>query len=279
MKLCAIRRPFIILVVAESTPAECIRQIELGEQLRVDGFEINLAPLRGQNFSDIFASTSRPCIVSNRRPEFMKLYGYRNLPRTNERERVQKLLQALNGGARVVDYELDTFVEGNAHIDLPFGSRQEAIYARNPRSRPTQLSMNPQVANRQTNLSHEIKTVGGEVLISCHTQTQIRKREAFVILRTMERREADFGKIVVHTFDLTDLGNFLSTTIDLKKSALIPFNLMNFGEYSKLGRLLSVLFGSAWIYCRASSKKSFVGQPTVHETREFLEKYCLPRNC
>ena len=275
-KLCAIQRPFIILVVAESTPSNCIRQIELGEQLSVDGFEINLAPLRNRKIGDIFASTNKPCIVSNRRPEFMKLYGYENLPRASERERVQKLLQAMNCGARVVDYELDTFVEDDARFDIPFGSRGETTYARNPRSTPTQLSMNLQAAIRQRKLSQKIKSVGGEVLISCHTQTQIRKSETLAILRTMARRGADLGKIVVHTFDPTDLADFLSTTIELKKSGLIPFNLMNFGEYAKLGRLLSVLFGSAWIYCRTSSRKSFVGQPTVSEAREFLEKYCSP---
>jgi len=268
LKLTSVRKPFIVAVIAESTVPKCLRQLRSAEENGADAFEINIAQLKEKELRKIFISTKNPCIASNRRSDFMKLYGYKNLAETNEETRVEKLLRTLESGAEAIDFELDTFTI--RHESLPFGSRAETKYALKSESKPTQYSTDSQTALRQRRLSQLIKSRGGEVLISCHTQTRIRQYEILRIVQTMELRGADLAKVVTHTFNLDDLLNFLSTISKVKNSARIPFDLMNFGAYSIPGRLLSVALGSAWIYCRTGSQV-FAGQPTLQQARTFLD--------
>jgi 3-dehydroquinate dehydratase len=275
MKLTSIQKPFIVAVIAESTANKCLRQLMSAEQNGADAFEINIAQLKEKELRKILISTEKPCIASNRRSDFMKLYGYENLAETNEETRVEKLLQTLENGAEVLDFELDTFT--SKHESLPFGSQAETRYALKSDSKPTQFSTHPGTALRQRRLVQLIKSRGGEVLISCHTQTRIRQNEILRIVQTIELQGADLAKVVTHTFNVDDLVNFLRTVVKVKNSARIPFNLMNFGVYSIPGRLLSAAFGSAWVYCRTGSQ-GFAGQPTVRQARTFLDELHSSQN-
>jgi len=269
LKLTSIQKPFIVAVIAESTATKCLRQISSAEENGADAFEINIAQLKEKELHEIFISTQKPCIASNRRSDFMRLYGYENLAEANEESRVEKLLRTLETGAGVIDFELDTFTSKR---EFPhFGSRAETKYALKFGSKLTQFSAQPQTVLRQRRLAQLIKSGGGEVLISCHTQTRINQKEILRIVQTMERRGADLAKVVTHTFNVDDLANFLRTISEVKNVARIPFNLMNFGTYSIPGRLLSVAFGSAWVYCRTGSQRAFVGQPTIQQARKFLD--------
>ncbi len=268
LKLTSIQKPFIVAVIAESSATKCLRQIRLAEKNGADAFEINIAQLKEKGLRKIFISTKKPCIASNRRSDFMRLYGYNNLAETNEESRVEKLLRTLEIGAGVIDFELDIFT--SKHKLPPFGSWAETKYALRSESKPTQFATQPQIAFRQRRLAQLIKSRGGEVLISCHTQTRIKQAEILRIVQTMEQRGAELAKVVTHTFNLNDLANFLRTISEVKNCARIPFNLMNFGAYSIPGRLLSVAFGSAWVYCRTRSQRGFAGQPTIQQARTFL---------
>ena len=268
LKLTSIRKPFIVAVIAESTVPKCLRQLRSAEENGADAFEINIAQLKEKELRKIFISTKKPCIASNRRSDFMKLYGYKNLAETNEETRVGKLLRTLENGAEAIDFELDTFT--SKHESPSFGSRAETKYALMSESKPTQNSTHPRITLRQRRLAQLIKSSEGEVLISCHTQTRIRQSEILRLVQTMEVRGADLAKVVTHTFDADDLVKFLRTVSKVKNSARIPFNLMNFGAYSIPGRLLSVALGSAWVYCRIGSH-GFAGQPTIQQARTFLD--------
>ncbi len=268
MKLTSIQKPFIVVVIAESTVTKCLKQLRAAEVKGADAFEINIAQLKEKELRKIFISTKKPCIASNRRSDFMKLYGYKNLPETNEETRVEKLLRTLENGAEVVDFELDTFT--SKHATPSFGSQAETKYALKSESEPTQYSTHPRTELRQRKLSQHIKSRGGEVLISCHTQTRIRENEILRLVQAIEVRGADLAKVVTHTFNVNDLVYFLRTVPKVKNSARIPFNLMNFGAYSIQGRLFSVALGSAWVYCRTGSHV-YAGQPTIKQARTFLD--------
>ena len=138
-------------------------------------------------------------------------------------------------------------------------------------TQPTQLSTQPVVVRKQRKLVRMIRDRRGEVIISCHTQTCVNRFQILQIARAIRSRGADFAKIVVHTFNMDDVAELLKTSLELKKSIDLPFTLMNVEYYDKLDRLLSLLFGSAWVYCRTSDGRGFPGQPTVEEARTFLE--------
>jgi 3-dehydroquinate dehydratase len=270
MKLSSLKRPFVCLVVSESTPASVIKTIGAYEE-RVDAFEINLSVIDPSAFRDIFSSTGRPCMATNRRSEFMRFYGYERLPPVEEEDRARRLIAAAEAGASAVDIELDMFDKARQSMKPAYLSKEEADYASNPRAEPTEFSKDAWIVKKQRGFVEHVKRVGVEAVFSCHTQTVIRRAQGSSILKEMEKRDADMAKIVSLTPAVGDIGPFISTVVRLAEVSRIPFNIMNVGSQSILGRLLSVQLGSSWVYCRPDSGTAFKGQPTIEQAKSFLE--------
>ena len=269
MRLSSLKRPFVCLVVSEPTAGKVIGLVDRYER-KVDAFEVNLTVLEEKSLRDIFSSTTRPCIATNRRAGFMRFYGYENLQSVGEEERSRRLSAAAEAGASAVDCELDIFDEKRQTKKPPYLGREEEAYWSNPKSEPAELSRTRSVVDRQTEFATRLKGAGAEVLFSCHTQTVITKDQGAAIISAMEDRGADLGKIVSMTPRVDDLSSFVETVIHLKRTSPIPFNVMNVGSESILGRLLSVELGSSWVYCRPDEGKTFGGQPTVAQVRNFF---------
>ncbi len=142
-----------------------------------------------------------------------------------------------------------------------------------PPSRPAELSHDPKLIRRQAGLAEEVKNMGAEVMLSCHTQTILRKNDAVEIVREVRQRGGQFAKIVGLTKNKADLIEMLGCVIALKRQAKIPFTVMNIGTDSVLGRLVSVQAGSSWVYCRPPTEHSYGGQPTVDESEWFLRTF------
>jgi 3-dehydroquinate dehydratase type I len=274
MKLSRLTRPFICADLSEKTVRSFVRRIEEIEgSFRADSFEINLAPLKAGRVGDIFSVTDRPCIVTNRRPRVMRSYGFSRLRAIGERDRMRRMLSALDAGAAALDMEIDTFDFHGEQGKPQFGSKEEEAYARNPRSRPVEFTENRTAMREQEKVIGQVHAVGGEVLMSCHSQLRMKARTAIELGGTMADRGADFAKVVMMTFDSRDVLRLLSCVLEMKSRENIPFNLMNQGPGAHIGRLLSAAFGSAWVFCRPEKGFVYHGQPTVREAKEFLKSF------
>jgi 3-dehydroquinate dehydratase len=270
-KLSQLTRPFICVVIVEPNTSSSIKLIDYYENLHdVDAFEINIAQLGNSSLRDIFASTNKPCIADCRRASFMKLYGYESLPVLNSDERAGKLLRALSSGASTIDFELDMFDEKS----ITDYSRMERVqtYGKNA-GFFSEITNKPDAVKKQRKFAKEIREIGGEAMISCHSQARIKPDMILGIARNIESRNADFAKIVTVTSCDPDLAALLYTATKMRRKLAIPFNLMNMGHRTVLGRLLSVAFGSSWIYCRGGSRHGFKSQPTLGEAQEFFRQY------
>jgi len=255
MRLAELKRPFICTVIAESTCGETIAEIdEVEETIGTDAFEVNLAPLELESLGDVFSCTNLPCIATNRRAEFMKVYGYSSLTPINDAQRAARLLKALDQGARAIDFELDLF-------DRSRGPKKKEI------------TRNAEAIKQQKALVKRVKSSGGEVVVSSHSQLRISRGQVTDLAQAIQSRGADFAKIVTTTFDYKDIIELQETARMLSSRLSIPFNLMNIGEYAVLGRLLSTLCGSSWVYCRTESEHSYKGQPLTSEAKDFRQKY------
>jgi 3-dehydroquinate dehydratase len=270
MNLSQLEVPFTCLVVSEPTVRGCLRIVDRFEQA-VDSFEVNLPPLDPAGIGDVFQSTSRPCIATNRRSGFMTVYGYFNLPRISEKSRAKALKRAVGLGAAAADFELDMFRPESRVRTRP--GTVDGLGRGRRRRRPAELSADPEVVRMQSVLASEIKGAGAEVIMSCHTQNVLRETDALEIVHEVERRGGQFAKIVSLTPRKEDLFEMLECAFSLKRKALIPFTVMNIGVDSTSGRLLSILAGSSWVYCRPRSEHSYRGQPTFDETRGFLNRW------
>jgi len=269
MRLSSLPRPFVCLVVSEPTIGTAINLIDSYESI-VDAFEINLTVIGEDSFRDLFSSTNRPCIATNRRAAFMRFYGYEDLQPITEEARARRLGAAAESGASAVDCELDIFDEARQSAKPDYLSADERVYASDPKSEPAELSMVRSVVRRQARFAGEVKATGTEVIFSCHTQTVITPRIGIRIISAIEKRGGDLGKMVSLTPTVYDVPSFVDTVVHLKQTSRLPFNLMNVGSESVLGRLVSVKLGSSWVYCRPDSGKTFSGQPTVGQVRDFL---------
>lgn len=269
MRLSNLSRPFVCAVIAEPDINACIKQIDYLENSGdVDAFEIDTPQLPAESLKDVFSSTNRPCIANCRRAEFMKLYGYESLPLLTSEQRAMKLTKALSAGASTIDFELDLFDE------QPITSYTEIDDQRkSKRARGLEISMKPNTVRRQMEFATQVKEMGGEVIISCHSQNRIRRKIILQIADSIESRCPDFAKIVTVTTNSQDLITFTNAVLKLKARTQIPFSLLNMGYQSILGRLLSVTFGSSWIYCRPNSVYSYMGQPSIRQARIFLKEY------
>jgi len=269
MRLSSLGRPFVTLVVSEPTERTVVELIDAYES-QVDAIEVNLTTLKRNSFRNVFSSTKRPCIATNRRSKFMKFYGYEGLTRASEKTRGDRLEAAASSGASAVDCELDIFDEKNQKSKPEYMSEEERIYASNPSSEPAELSRDEEVVRKQIGFAERMKNGGTEVIFSCHTQTVLTRKQAISIMAAVRERGGDFGKIVSLTPDTKDLPPFFESIIHLKDNSQVPFTVMNVGVESILGRLVSVKFGSSWVYCRPDSKSAFGGQPTLRQVRDFL---------
>jgi 3-dehydroquinate dehydratase len=259
----------VTLVVSEPTERAVIKLIDVYES-QADAFEVNLTALKTSSFQDIFSSTKRPCIATNRRSKFMKFYGYEGLPETSEETRVNRLDIAASSGASAIDCELDIFDEENQQSKPEYMSDEERAYASNLSSEPAELSKNKDVVHKQIEFVRSLKDRGNEVIFSCHTQTVLRKGHGASIMAAVKERGGDFGKIVSLTLAPGDLPPFFESIIYLKDTSHIPFTVMNVGSESILGRLVAVKLGSSWVYCRPDTKSAFNGQPNLAQARDFL---------
>lgn len=255
MRLAELRRPFICTVIAEPTCSETIAEIDKVEKtIGTDAFEINASTLELESLGDVFSCTNLPCIATNRRAKFMKVYGYSSLASINDEQRATRLLKAFDEGARAIDFELDLF-----------GNSREA--------KKKEITRDAEAIRHQRALVRRVKSSGGEVIISCHSQLRISRGQVRDVAETIQSRGADFAKIVTMTFDYGDLIELQATAKLLGSRLSIPFNLMNTGEYAVLGRLLSTLCGSSWVYCRTESEHSYKGQPLTSEAKDFRQRY------
>jgi 3-dehydroquinate dehydratase type I len=251
------KKPFLCLVIAEPTIQSSICYIDKFER-KVDVFEINVAQFSEvSKAKEIFGSTKKPCIATCRRSYFMRFYGYTNLPFLKDEERARRLLSCVDYGVSAIDFELDIFdkkyeFKGNTLIEKT--KDKQAIQA-------------------QMKLVEDVKSKGSEVLISSHIFKRVNEKLCVDVFQEIVNRGADLAKIVCKTYTQDDLIAFLNTTNRLRRESTIPFTMMNLGSFTPLARLLALVFGSSWVYCRTDSKHSFVGQPTVNQARSFLKLF------
>ena len=272
LKLSKLDTPFMCLVVSEPTVKGCLKVIDRFEPI-ADSFEINLPQLDSTLIGDVFHSTPRPCIAAFRRSDFMRGFGYPRLPRLSDESRAEAMKRAVGLGASAADFELDMF-----QAEPPAGARRGAGEGRGRvRQGGTahEFSTDRDAVRLQSDLASEIREAGAEVVMSLHTRRVLREADALEIVHAVAGRGGQFARLVSRTPRKEDVFELLACAFALNRKSLIPFTLMNVGPGSASQRLLSVLAGSSWVYCRPPGRHSCSGQPTFEETRSFLESLAL----
>lgn len=163
------------------TAEECIAKIKLSVSEGAEALGIQLCKLKreyrtAEILKEIFAACEG-------RPIYVTSYRHGESTGFTDEECAELLLLALDCGATLIDVFGDMF-------------EKDAKY---------QLATAPEAVEKQKALISEIHRRGGEVLISCHTKSNLTVEENIEIARAQLERGADVMKIVDECDDKNDI--------------------------------------------------------------------------
>jgi hypothetical protein len=267
-KFSTLPRPFIVGVISEPDPENCIKTIRMSEYDGAVAFDLYLHSLdkkylNKEDLRAIFSSTNCPVLTLNYR---WNLKGPINI---TDDERVRQHLLALEAGSAGMDVEADLFDEVPGA--LPW-TKEAFDYSTNDNSRPRELSFDPKAVERQKKLFKEVQQAGGEVLLSAHTRVPLIAEKILKIGKELEFRGANMAKIVAVCRNEEDVVENIKGCVALKKELKIPFQLQGHGEHAKVLRVINPMLGAMLFFCHQTLKPGgFHDQPLIRSMRAVLE--------
>jgi 3-dehydroquinate dehydratase len=211
------------------------------------GFMLDFLDLRYHNKEDlerIFAyAADKPILTMN----------YRNANRVDrgqtDQDMVDTQLLAIEAGATMVDIIADYFDPS-----------------------PRELSRKPEVIERQRELVDRIHGMGGEVLMSSHTWDFLTAEETIEHFRQLELRGGDMVKIAMCAHSEDELLETIRATMLARRELETPFLHVCMGQYGKIHRVTSAVYGSALVLCvQRYTSISHREQPLLRPTRSVLD--------
>jgi hypothetical protein len=253
-------QPFICGVIREADPESAIAAIKNSEYDGAQAFTLHLSRMGSQylNYNDlrkIMISTTRPILVLN----------YRNNGFIPDEERVKMQLVAIEAGAAAIDLPADTFDpnaadwNGNTPVDLAD-------------TKPKELSMKPEVIEKQKKLIEQVHAMGAEVLLSSHTRVVMTTEQVIAHAQEMESRGADAVKMVSACTNEDELLEAFKSIAALKHILKVPYQYQSHGEHGKLTRVVGPMLGSMLVFCNQRfTSFTLHEQPLIHAMRSVFQ--------
>ncbi len=260
------KSPFIVGVVRNATVGEDIATILNSEVDGADAIDVHLHFLResersDENLTRLFKSTDLPILALYYREQT----AYNNPP-APESERLAKLVRAVELGAAGVDIQADTF-DPDSKSSLK-GSIFEA-------KQPCELSLRPDVIERQKALIDEIHAKGGEVLMSAHVWVKLSREEGVALAKEIESRGADVVKIVstCGDDDYEHAVEMLATIEELKRVMKKPFVYLGTGKAGRITRIVGATLGNCLVFANQRYESyTTQTQPLISSARTVLKE-------
>ncbi len=273
-KFTELSRPFIVGVVSETDPENCIKTIKMSEYDGAAAFDLYLHSLdkkyrNKEDLKAIISSTICPVLTLNYR------WNFKGPIDITDEERVREHMLALEAGSAGMDIEADLFdvVPG----PLPW-TKEAYDYSTNDSSRPRELSFDPKAVERQKKLIREVRQAGGEVLLSAHTRVPLTAEKIVKIGKELESRGANMAKIVAICRNEEDVLENIKGCMALKKELKIPFQLQGHGEHAKGLRVINPMLGAMLVFCHQSLKPGgFHDQPLIKSMKAIFDNLSWTR--
>lgn len=241
-------KPLLCAMVQCTTVEECIAKISSSLAEGATAFGIQLCKIKKElrtkeNLTKIFeACEGRPIYVTS--------YRHSQNEGFTDEECVEVLLLALECGATILD------IMGNMF----------------DRDAKWELTENPEAIAKQKALIEKIHALGGEVLMSSHTSSNLTVEETLHIAKSHEERGADLVKIVNKTDAIEDLPKSFETIIELNKTLTKKFLYLESGPTQKLVRNLGPQLGvCTYLTCQSYGRFDTPGQPKLTRLKKVIE--------
>jgi 3-dehydroquinate dehydratase len=267
-KFSELPKPFIVGVVSELDPENCIKTIKMSEYEGADAFDLYLHSLdkkylNKQDLKSIFSSTRQPVLTLNYR------WNFKGPIDITDEERMRQHLLALEAGSSGLDMEADFFDEVSGPISW---TKEAYAYATNPESIPREISYNPRAIERQMKVIQEVQKAGGEVLLSAHTRIPLSAEKIVKIAKDLQQRGPNMIKIVAVCRNEEDAMENLKACMTLKKDLKVPFQVQGHGEHGKITRIVNPMLGAMLVFCHQSLKPGgFHDQPLIRAMKAVFD--------
>ena len=243
----ALPRPVVTCILGEKTVDDAVATMKNGEFQGAPAFAIHLEKLPREaltddNFRRIAGCTRRPVMFLRYRADGI----------FTDEERVELLTRAAACGAAAVDFTADTFDPS-----------------------PMEFSEKPEAIDRQRRAIDRVHELGAEVVMSSHITDQSRTCEQVVShLLAVEKRGADFVKIVTRADTEEEFLEAVRTTMVLRRELKKPFIFLCGGKFALPMRYLCPSLGNALTFCVEKYSAAFTtGQPPLENMQRILKSY------
>lgn len=244
----ALPRPAVACIQAASRVEEAQATIRNGEFDGADAFAIHLRfpgpeTLTREALASIAASTRKPVM-------FLLYRGDAQWPfAPSDEERAEVLALAIEAGGAAVDITGDMFDPS-----------------------PLELTHKPEAVDKQRRFIERIHRMGGEVVVSAHIAQARTLDQVVEHLLTVERRGADYVKIVTKADTEAEFTEAVQTTLALRRALKTPFIHLCSGEFARPHRFLAPTLGCALTFCVERYTPQFTTvQPPLRAMKCVLE--------
>lgn len=241
-------KALLCAMVQCTTVEECICKIKASLAEGANAFGVQLCKLKRElrtreNLTKIFeACEGNPIYVTS--------YRHSENEGFTDEECIEVLLLALECGATILDVMGDMFDRGAKY----------------------ELTENPEAVKKQKELIEKIHSLGGEVLMSSHTNNNLTVEETLHIAKCHEERGVDVIKIVNKSDAIEDLPKSFETIIELNKATDKNFLYLEGGPTQKLVRNLGPQLGVCmYLTCQHYGPVDTYAQPKLTRLKKVIE--------
>ena len=143
------------------------------------------------------------------------------------------------------EIELDAVRAGVSCVDI-----RGDMFDRVDRHQARELSMKPDVIEKQKKAIEKVHKMGAQVIMSCHVLSEYLDTETLLEMgREIQSRGADIVKIVMNAFSEEQMVEAYTSTYRLHRELEKPVLHLIVGKYSQTHRMLGAALGSCLSFC------------------------------
>lgn len=236
--------PIVIGVLKEATADATVSTVAACEAEGANAFDLHVSLLEGENRENaalerIFSESASPILAVH----------YNNVPvgveKNTDEQRMAELAHAVELGAAGIDMQGYTFckspmatLEGKDAKKYPFITAS-----------PREVVLDPEVIDKQKRVIDRIHSLGGEVLMSCHTKVFLDTEQIVSLALEMESRGVDIVKLVIPVSSKQEVLNAMQSNLELKANLKYAKpHLHCSGRLGRITRYIAPYFGASIVF-------------------------------
>ncbi len=214
--------PLLVASLTDPTPTATISTMRNAIYDGAEAFMLHMEMMKPEHLCE----NDLKAIINYTGDKPLFTMNYRRSSEKTDEQLIEEQLMAVRAGASMIDMMGDMFAPS-----------------------PRELSQDSHAIARQKQIIEQVHALGGEVLMSSHVWEYMTEEETLSHAKALESRGADFVKIAMCVHSEAEMLKSLSTTALVKNELKVPFLHICMGQWGKVLRAISPMFGSCFALC------------------------------